>query len=76
MEKRSVTDYDIRLWGNTTFITDHKKVDYMVDNEVNVMGIQHNNLDINQEKKLIELLDKVVESIRAVDEYLILKGER
>lgn len=69
-ERFDFTDYDIRIWGSTTFITNRYKIDYAIDKELGRLGIQDCNLDCNQKKKAIELCDKVVEAIRNLDEYL------
>lgn len=69
-KKEDITDYQIRIWGSTTFVNNHKNIDYVVDSELGRLGIQHCYLDSNQEKKAIELADNIVKAIRELDTYL------
>lgn len=69
MIKQEFTDYNIRIWGDTTFI-EGEKIDYIYDSKFNMIGIQHCGLDNNQEKKVVKMLKEISSKIRELDEYL------
>lgn len=70
--RNDITDYDIRIWGESVIIHDHKKIFCcleMYDDELICFGLQ-TNLDDNREEKVLKLCLEVANSLKELDKYL------
>lgn len=71
MKKKNFVDYHIRLWGNTAFFTDNRRLDYAIDNGLDMYGLQFNaTMNKEQEAKLISLMDNAIQELRKVEDYI------
>lgn len=72
--KFDITDYNIRLWNNTCFITQHYSLDCILertnDNKLFCFGLQTNLMNNSKDEKVLRLCQEIEIKIRELDEYL------
>lgn len=70
--RKDITDYDIRIWGESVLIHGHQKIFCCLDmygDELTCFGLQ-TNLDDNREEKVLKLCLDVANSLKELDKYL------
>lgn len=69
-----ITDYHIRLWSNTCFISQHYSLDCVLersnDNELFCFGLQSNLMDDSKDEKVLKLCKEIEYKVRELDYYL------
>lgn len=73
-KRLDITDYNVRLWGDTCFIENRYNLDIILqrDNNNNLLcfGLQTNLSNEDKEEKVIRMCEEIENKIRELDQYL------